>query len=166
MGTRTEMTMRTGAAVAVDGLRGRRTPLFVRIRTDMAAVLVDLGCGDSIRGRVHNLSVGGMFFSGRDAPEVGAHVLCALVWADGGYQNEFHANGTVVHRDGHGVGIAFEEVTPQAFTVISDIIADAGCFRMRSVEHHPVARERRGGPLRPSHRGAPVNRSDKALRAA
>lgn len=166
MGTRTEMTMRPDNAMAVDGLRGRRTPLFVRIRSDMAAVLVDLTCGDSIRGRVHNLSVGGMFFSGADALQVGARVLCALVWADGGYQNEFHANGTVVHRGGHGVGIAFEEVTPQAFTVISDIIADAGCFRMGSVEHHPAARERRGGPRRPSQRGVSRNRSDKALRAA
>lgn len=148
MGMRTETAREACAAAAVNGPAGRRTPLFVRARTDMAAVLVDPACGDTIRGRVDNLSVGGMFFRGAATPAEGACLECTLVWEDGGYRNEFHANGTVVHRRGHGVGIAFEAVTPLAFTVISDIIAEARCAHVR-----PAGRRRRAVPeCRAGHR--------------
>jgi len=127
----TETTISPEAPAAVGGLRERRLPLFVRIRTDMPAVLVDLTSGRAVHGRVENLSVGGMYFGGPDTLEVGARVLCALIRKDGEYQDEFYTNGTVMHRHGHGVGIAFGEVTPFAFTVISEMIEAAGCFQVR-----------------------------------
>jgi len=134
MGTRTETTTAPVPHVAVDGLRDRQVPLFVRIRADLPAVLVDLTFGHAVQGRLENLSVGGMFFRGADTLAVGARVLCALVVTENGRQEELYASGTVVHRHDHGVGIAFDEVTARAFTAISRMIADAGCFRMRPIE--------------------------------
>lgn len=124
-------TISTDGAVAADGLQERRAPRFVRISSQLPAVLVDATSGRAVHGRVENLGVGGMYFSGTDALEVGAHVLCALIRTDGAYQDEFHTNGTVVHRNGHGVGIAFEEVTPFAFTLIHELMEAEGCFSVR-----------------------------------
>jgi hypothetical protein len=133
MVTRTEMTT-PGTGVAVDALRDRQVPLFVRIRTDLEAVLIDLTFGNALHGRVENLTVGGMFFRGADSLEVGVRVLCALVVEPGARPKELYAAGTVVHRHDHGLGIAFDEVTPGAFLAISGMIAAAGCFRMRPIE--------------------------------
>jgi PilZ domain len=167
MDTRTETTMAAAGGVVLDGLRGRQTPLFVRIRTDMPAVLVDLVYGNSIRGRVQNLSAGGMFFRGADSLEVGARLMCALIRTDGEFQDELYVSGTVVHRQTHGVGIAFDEVTPGAFIAISDIIAAAGCFRLNAVEPRwPAHPERRAERKRPRPRKARMNRWNAALRAA
>ena len=168
MATRTQTTMAPDAVVAVGGLRDRQVPLFVRIRIDMAAVLVDLTYGHAIRGRVENLSVGGMFFRGADTLDAGTRVLCALVRQDARGSEELYANGTVVHRHDHGVGIAFDEVTPRAFAAISDMIAAAGCFRMRPIEPRcPAAGpERRGERKRPRARKARMTRWVEAHPAA
>jgi hypothetical protein len=123
-------TIALEASTAVSDLWERRTPLFVRIRTDMPAALVDLTSGHAIHGRVENVSIGGMYFTGTDTLEVGERVLCALIRTDGEYQDEFYTNGTVVHRHAHGVGIAFDGVTPFAFTVISEMVEAAGCFQV------------------------------------
>lgn len=165
MATRTETTGVVDRAVPLEGLRGRTVPLFVRIRTDLEAVLVDLTYGHAFHGGVENLSVGGMFFRGADALDVGTRVLCGLIHAEGGRTEELYANGTVVHRRDHGVGIAFDEVTPRAFGVISDMIAAAGCFRMRPIEPAcpaPARGERRGERKRPRPRQARLRRWHQA----
>jgi len=170
MVTRTEFTADT--AVAVDGLRDRRVPLFVRIRADMPAVLIDLTYGHALHGQVENLSVGGMFFRGADSLDAGARVLCALVVEQGGRPEEHYASGTVVHRHDHGVGIAFDEVTPGAFLAISQMIADAGCFRMHAIEPRcPTASpappdDRRGERKRPRPRKARMRKWHEARSAA
>lgn len=171
------MTMRTqstraDAVVAVEGLRDRRAPLFVRIRTDLEGVLIDLTYGHAVHGRVENLSVGGMFFRGADTLNEGTRVLCALIVTRAGRPEELYAAGTVVHRHDHGVGIAFDEVTPVAFLAISQMIADAGCFRMRPIEPRcsaagpEPATDRRGERKRPRPRKARVMRWTEMHRAA
>lgn len=169
MATGTVATMAPVPDVAVDGLRDRKVPLFVRIRADLPAVLVDLTFGHAVQGRLENVSVGGMFFRGADTLAVGARVLCALVVEEGGRAEELYASGTVVHRHDHGVGIAFDHVTARAFAAISRMIADAGCFRMRPIEPRCPAAEpagpagllasgRRGERRRPRPRKARMNR--------
>jgi PilZ domain len=172
MATYLETTAASEAAVAVDGLRGRRTPLFVRIRAAMPAVLVDLAYGRAIHGQVENLSVGGMFFRGADTVEVGTRVLCALIHEGVDGAEELYCGGTVVHRHDHGVGIAFDEVAPRAFMAISRMIAEAGCFRMRAVGPRcPAAPreprdDRRGERRRPRPRKARMKRWEATHRAA
>jgi hypothetical protein len=163
------------AAVTVTSLRDRRVPLFVRVRTDLEAVLIDLTYGRAIHGRVENVSVGGLLFRGADALAVGTRVLCALVVGWNGRTEEVYAAGTVVHRHDHGVGIAFDEVTPVAFQAISRMIADAGCFRMRPIEARCPSAEpapapgptdaRRGERKRPRPRKARMLRWAAARRA-
>ncbi len=158
--------------VTVDGLRGRRVPLFVRIRAELPAVLIDLTYGHAVHGRVENLSVGGIFFRGADTLGEGARVLCALIVTKDGRTEEVYASGSVVHRHDHGVGVAFDEVTPRAFAVISEMIAEAGCFRMRPIEPRcPAAAEsvpagdRRGERKRPRPRKARLTRWMRARQA-
>jgi len=150
-------------------------PLFVRIRADLEAVLIDLTYGHAVHGRVENLSVGGMFFRGADTLEVGTRVLCALIVPRDGRAEELYASGTIVHRHDHGVGVGFDEVTPDAFLAISAIIADAGCFRMRPIEARcpgvaappppELAAGARGGRKRPRPRKARMLRWAEAHRA-
>jgi hypothetical protein len=167
MATRTDTLNVPAETLATNRLRGRQTPLFARIQVDILAVLVDLTNGNAIHGRVENLSVGGMFFRGTDSLDVGTRVLCTLIRTDGEYQDELYTNGTVVHRHSHGVGVAFDEVTPRAFAAISDIIATG--LRSRSHNHEPcwpVASECRGERPRRHARNARMTKWHVAIRAA
>lgn len=161
MGTWFQTATAPSARGPAAGLRGQRSPRFVRVRTDMVAVLMDPARRGAIRGRVDNLSIGGMFFRGADAPRVGTRLECALIWEGAGYRNEFHANGTVVHRRHGGVGIAFEGVTPLGFNVLSDVVPDAAGFRTQAVP-------RRGPevPERTRRTGAPAVLTSASRRAA
>lgn len=172
MATSVHTTAPPRAAESIDLMRSRRKPLFVRIRTNMPAVLVDLAYGRAIRGQVENVSVGGMFFRGADTLEVGTRVLCALIHEAPRGTEELYAGGTVIHRHDHGVGIAFDEVTPRAFAAIGRLIEEAGCFRMRAIEPRcPAAPrgpagDRRVGRRRPRPRKARMRRWEAANRAA
>jgi hypothetical protein len=129
--------------VAVAELEDRTAPLFLRVAVDLPCLLIDLTYGHVVRGRVVNLSVGGMLLCGADSVPVGERVLCALVREADGRSEELYANGTVVHHAGGCVGIAFDEVTPRAFVAIGEMIAAGGGLDLQPVGHPPVTPIRR-----------------------
>ena len=119
---------------ALSTLRGRKVPLFVRIKTHLPATLIHLADGTTRFGRVTDLSVGGMFLTTRDPLPVGAKVFCCLLQQTAATTRELYAGGSVVHRNPDGMGIAFDRLTPEAFNAISDMIAASGCFLMRAID--------------------------------
>jgi len=106
----------TDAPVHVGGEKGAR---FARVHTHMAAVLVDLHNGRTLRGRARNVSLGGMFFEGPAPVEVGGHCACALA-LDGPKQGEVFVYGEVVHIEPDGFGICFERLDAEAFEAIAE----------------------------------------------
>jgi hypothetical protein len=97
---------------------------FARVETRMAAVLVDLHAGRSVRGRIRNVSLGGMFFEGPVPLPVGGHCVCALM-LDGPDLGEVFVYGEVVHVQPDGLGLCFERLDGEAFQAISDRIGAA-----------------------------------------
>jgi hypothetical protein len=94
---------------------------FARVQTRMAAVLVDLHGGRTVRGRIRNVSLGGMFFEGPTPLPVGGHCVCALA-LDGSDPGEVFIYGEVVHVQPDGLGLCFERLDGEAFQAISDRI--------------------------------------------
>jgi hypothetical protein len=135
-------------AVRVDGFDDRTAPLFTRVAVDLPCVLIELTYGNVIRGRVLNLSLGGMLFGGADSIETGTRVLCALVRGTGEHAEELYAAGTVTHRTAGGVGIAFDEVTPRAFIAIGEMIGEGGNLHLKAIWPRHEAPRRHARPRR------------------
>jgi len=146
--------------VALAGFHDRTAPLFTRVAVDLPCVLIDLTYGHVVRGRVANLSLGGMRFQNADSLAVGARVLCALVQGAGAGAEELYASGTVAHRTGGAIGIAFDEVTPRAFVAIGEMIAAGGGLHLKAIGPQPVTPIRR----RPRPRRARVRAWAEARR--
>lgn len=98
--------------------RERRSGVRVHLR---AEVVLDGGT-DWIRGRVRNLSTGGMYVETSPGLPTGTPVVVeSLLWEDG-TAHRLHLDGWVAHADADGMGIRFDPPDDRAGKLLTRLI--------------------------------------------
>lgn len=83
---------------------------FSRVRTKLTAIVSRVGEDDAPRGRVVDVSLGGVFIEGDFSLMDGAEVLVSILLNDQETGAAINAAGTVVRSDSKGVAIEFHEL--------------------------------------------------------
>ncbi len=136
--TTTSKRKSSGGSVTHDERRGAPRHLFTA-----SAEVVDRSTGARFSTRTTDLGPGGCFVDTMVPFPVGSRVLVSLKKG----KNAFEANGTVVYaQTGLGMGIAFNEISPEQSAALREWLADVSGDRETAYEILRAAASVPGGP--------------------
>jgi c-di-GMP-binding flagellar brake protein YcgR len=97
-----------------------RCSVRIPLALDVAIVCRTLGL---VRGRTHNVSVGGMLVDiGRIQLPVNSLVDTSLMLREEGEDRPYHSPAVVIHSGEPGVGLMFSDMAPELFDRLHQLI--------------------------------------------